>query len=334
MPSLLRHWLLLAFLPVALATASSHAQVTEAAAVPPQQAADKAAFAEVDRALAEGFEDVQAMVVLQRGRVVYEFHRNGQADEPLMVASVTKSMLSTLVGIALGQGRIASLDQPVLALVPEWAGLNADPRAGAVTLRHLLTMTSGFEPMMRETTAREAWARPLRAAPGQSFAYDNAMVPLLVAILEKATGSPVADYARRELAQPLGAGPFEPRRGLRMRTVDMARVGQLYLQKGRWDGRQIVPESYVAAATRPQNAGGPPVFLAYGLAWWVVPSSKGDRQTYMAAGFGGQLIWVNEPSDLVVAVHSTVSLASGLRGQAMELIRGPVFAAARKRAAP
>ena len=333
MHSLLRRWLP-ALVPLALATAV-HAQVIEAASVPPAQAAaDKAAFAEVGRALAEGFEDVQGMVVLQHGRVIYEFHRDGRPDAPRMVASVTKSMLSTLVGIAMGQGRIASMDQPVVALVPEWAGLNADPRAGAVTLRHLLTMTSGFEPVMRETTAREAWARQVRAQPGQVFAYDNAMVPLLVAILEKVTGTPVADYARRELAEPLGAGAFEPRRGLRMRTIDMARVGQLFLQKGRWGGRQIVPESYVDTATRPQNAGGPPVFLAYGLGWWVVPPPKADRQTYMAAGFGGQLIWVHEPSDLVVAVHSTVSLASGRRGEAMQLIRGPVFAAVRKRAVP
>lgn len=323
--------LVLAF--VLASTAS--AQVLEAAAVPPAQAAlDEAAFAEVDRALANGVDDVQSVVVLQRGRVVYQFYRDGAAEQPRLVASVTKSAVSTLVGIALGQGRLASLDQPVLALMPEWADHNGDPRAAGITLRHLLTMTAGFE--IADSNAalepRAAWARPMRAAPGQVFGYDNAAVPLLVAILEKATGTPVVEFARRELAMPLGIEHFEQRRGLRLRTLDMAKLGQLYLQKGQWGSRQIVPESYVMAATQPQNAGGPPLSVPYGFMWWVVPS-KLERQTFMASGFGGQFIWVYPPLDLVVAINSTVSQDSGNRGQALRLIRNGIFAAAQKRAA-
>ena len=303
---------------------------------PPPRALDQAAFAEVERALlTEAFGDVQSVVVLQRGRLVYEFYRDGEAAQLREVASVTKSVLSTLVGIAIGQGRIASLDQPVLQLMPEWAGLNADARAGAITMRHLLSMSAGFR--LSGTglalSAREAWARPLRAAPGQLFGYDNALVPVLSAILEKAAGQPLPDYARRELAAPLGIDHFEVRRGLRLRTLDMARLGQLFLQKGRWEqGRQIVPEDFVNAATRPQNAGGAPLGLPYGFMWWVVPGAPA-RQTYMAAGFGGQFIWVHEPLGLVVAVNSTVSLASNERGQAMRLIRQQIFGAAHKRAA-
>ena len=319
---------------VAAAT-SAVAQVVGASAVAPAQAElDKAAFAEVERSLAEGFGDVQSVVVLQRGRVVYQFYRDGAADQPRLVASVTKSALSTLVGIALGQGRLASLDQPVLALMPEWSGLNADPRTAGITLRHLLTMTAGFEIGDNEAVLqpRTAWARPMRAAPGQVFGYDNAMVQVLTAILEKATGMPVTEYARRELATPLGIESLELRRGLRLRTLDMARLGQLYLQKGKWDGRQLVPESYVMEATRPQNAGGPPLSTHYGLMWWVRPSNL-ERQTFMAVGFGGQYIWVYSPLELVVAINSTVSLASNNRGQAQHLIRNGIFAAAQKRAA-
>ena len=325
--------LVLAFV-LGSAAAAAGAQVVEAGAVAPAQAQlDKAAFAEVDRQLAEGLGDVQSVVVVQRGRVVYEFYRNGLADQPRLVASVTKSALSTLVGIALEQGRLASLDQPVLAIMPEWAELNADPRTAGITLRHLLTMTAGFEIGNNDVVlpARTAWARPMRAAPGQVFGYDNAMVQVLTAILEKATGEPVMEFAQRTLASPLGIEHVEPRRALRLRTLDMAKLGQLYLQKGRWNGRQVVPESYVMEATRAQNAGGPPLSTHYGLMWWVRPSNL-ERQTFMAAGFGGQYIWVYAPLELVVAVNSTVSLASNNRGQAQSLIRNGIFAAAQKRA--
>jgi CubicO group peptidase (beta-lactamase class C family) len=111
-----------------------------------------------------------------------------------------------------------------------------------------------------------------------------------------------------------------------MRTMDMARLGQLHLQKGRWEDRQLVPEDFVQAATHAQNAGGAPVGLSYGLSWWVVPS-RGERQTFMGAGFGGQFIWVHEPRQLVIAVNSTPSLDSHRRGQAMQLIRTRIFAA-------
>ncbi|HSV60934.1 MAG TPA: serine hydrolase [Variovorax sp.] len=309
--------------------------LTLACAAKAQTAEDRAAFADVERALAEGLPDVQSLVVLQRGRLAYQFHRDGSAETPRVVASVTKSALSTLVGIALGQGRIASLDQPVLELMPEWKESNSDPRSASLTVRHLLTMTAGFDigddltGTARALKPRDAWARPLRAAPGQVFAYDNSLVPMLAAIVEKASGSTIVDFARRELATPLGMGAFDLRDGLRMRTIDMARLGQLYLQKGRWEGQQIVPEAYVTAATQAQSAGGPPVSMPYGYMWWVTPAG----QVFMAAGFGGQYIWVYPPLELVVAVHSTPSLQSHLRGQATRLIRNGIFAAAQKRAA-
>ena len=317
------------FVVVALACTGAGAAAQDLSQPPSPQ--DRSAYEQVAQAVA-GMGDVHSVVVLQRGRLAYEFHRDPAAAEPRSVESVDKSAVATLVGIAIGQGRIASVNQPVVALMPEWADANADPRTGAITVRHLLTMTSGFEPSPAPMPAREAWARPLAAAPGQRFAYDNAMVSVLSALLAKATGTPVVDYARRELAEPLGVGGFDSQKGLRLRTIDMARLGQLYLQKGEWQGRRIVPESFVLAATQPQSAGGPPVSFPYGFGWWVIPS-KLERQTFMASGFGGQLIWVYSPLELVVAINSTVSKESNDRGQAIQLVRGPIFAAAQKRAA-
>jgi CubicO group peptidase (beta-lactamase class C family) len=302
-----------------------------------EQAQDAVTFQGLDPAITQQYGDVQSAVVVLRGRVVYEFYRDGAPAARRDTQSVAKSALSALAGIALGQGRIASLDQPVLSLMPEWAALNSDPHAAAITVRHLLTMTAGFDVNDASGTApagrpADAWARPLRSAPGQGFAYDNASIPLLTAVVEKAAGMPLADYARQELVTPLALDEPSYQGGLRMRTLDLAKLGHLFLQRGVWDGRQIVPESYVAAATQRQNAGGPPVSLAYGYLWWVVPGNS-PRPTFLASGYGGQFIWVHPPLDLVVAVTSAVSPESQRRGQALQLILKRLFGAAQQRAA-
>lgn len=118
---------------------------------------------------------MQSAVVVLQGRVVYQFYRDGSPDTLRDVRSVVKSALSTLTGIALGQGHLARLDERVVSLMPEWAGLNPDPRAAAITVRHLLTMTAGFEVNDPTGTApagnpQDAWKRPMRDDPGRAFA--------------------------------------------------------------------------------------------------------------------------------------------------------------------
>jgi len=322
-----------------IATAAATAQAEWRTAPPSaqEQALDAAAFQCVDALLAGRLTDVQSAVVVLRGRVVYAYYRDGNPDALRPTHSVAKSALSALVGIALAQGRIRSLDQPVVELVPDWAAANADPRAATITVRHLLTMTAGFAVDDPTGTApglrpRDAWARPLAHAPGQAFAYDNSVVALLGAVVEKAAGMPLADYARQHLVQPLALAEPGYQRGLQLRTLDMAKLGQLYLQKGAWDGRQILPEDFAAASVQPQNAGGLPVKLAYGYLWWVV-TGKAPRPTFLASGYSGQFIWVHPALDLVVATTSTVSAEVQQRGQALQLIRNQLFAAAQRRLA-
>jgi CubicO group peptidase (beta-lactamase class C family) len=301
-----------------------------------EQAQDAAAFAGIDQAIRDDAPEVQSAVVVQQGRVVYQFYRDGSPDTLRNVHSVAKSALSTLAGIALGQGHLASLDQPVVALVPEWAGLNPDPRAAAITVRHLLTMTAGFEVDDPAGTApagkpQDTWKRPIRNDPGRAFAYDNALIPMLSVVLERATGMSVEDYAKRHLVEPLGLAEPSYQQGLSLRTLDMAKLGQLYLQNGMWAGRQILPETYVREATRRRSEGGLPLSLPYGYMWWVV-HSHAARPTFMAAGYGGQFVWVYPPLDLVIATTSAVSREAPQRFQAMKLIRGRLFAAAQQRA--
>ena len=287
------------------------------------------------------FPDVQSVSVVRRGRVLFDYGTAGP-DTLHDVQSVTKSVLSLAVGAALGRGAIDSLDRPVHTL----PGLREPVRAaeGAVpfTLRHLLTMTAGFRPQARFApgTADDAaflLGRERVAAPGTVFAYDNLSANLLAIALEAATGQSVPAFAEQALFGPLGIGAHDWARGthghalgfsgLRLRTRDMARLGELALNAGAWAGRSLVPEAFVRSAVAPQNAGGPPVGLAYGYLWWVVPAAAAPR-TFLAVGWGGQFIWVHPPLDLVIATTSVVSAEANRRGQALALLRGPLFRAA------
>ncbi|MDM0109217.1 serine hydrolase [Variovorax sp. J22R24] len=300
---------------------------------PEEQRLDVAAFKSVDEGIAE-LGDVQSVVVVLQGRTVYEYYRDGNPEALRNTQSVTKSGLALLVGTALQRQQLASLDSPVVDLMPEWRSLNPDPRARAITLTHLLAMTTGFEVDDRSGTAAPlapvvAWARPIRAEPGQRFAYDNSGPAMVQAILERVTGRPIADLVRDQLVTPLAMREPAYARGMAsMRTVDMAKLGHLLLQEGRWADQPVLPAGFVAQVVKPHSAGGPPVGLPYGLFWWTASSA-----TYFASGYGGQLIWVHLPLGLVVAVTSTVSSDSAQRGQALKLVRGTIFQAAQRRLA-
>lgn len=301
-----------------------------------EQALDAATFQGMDAAIRDQSPDVQSVVVALRGRVVYSFYRDGLPDQPRDVQSVAKSALSVLVGMALQQGKIESLDQPIVALMPEWASLNSDPRAATITLRHVLMMRAGFAVDDPTGTAaagapRDAWARPLRHAPGDAFAYDNALIPMVGVVLEKAFGMPLAELVRMNLVTPLSMQAPILQRGVHMRPLDMAKLGHLMLEKGTWGGRQLLPEAYALASTQQQSPGGPPAMMPYGYMWWITPQPA-PRRTFLASGYGGQSILVNPPLDLVIVVTSTVSEASQRRGQGVQLLRTRLFDAALKRA--
>lgn len=308
------------------------AQVRAAAAE--ERAADAAAFAGVDDLLARRWTDVESLSVVLQGRTACEFYRDGAPQRLRNVQSVEKSALAALVGAALARGAIASVDQPVVELVPDWAPLNADPRSRGITVRHLLSLSAGFDIGAATSTSgklppADGWARRMAAAPGERFAYDNAIVPMLVAVVERAVGMPLAEFARRELVEPLGMAEPAYQPILHLRTQDMAKLGQLFLQLGEWNGRRILPADYVADATRPQNAGGPPASMPYGLMWWLLPH-EAPRRTFLASGYGGQLIWVHPPLALVVAATSAISADSQRRGHAVQML-GSLVAAARSR---
>lgn len=314
---------------------SARAQIR--AASTEDQAQDGLAFADVQERLAQRWTDVESVAVVQHGRLMYEFYRDGSPDKLRNVQSVEKSALAAVAGVALARGELPHLDVPVVTLVPEWAALNADPRSRQITVRHLLTMSAGFDTGSATSISGkmppvQGWARPLAAAPGERFAYDNAIVVLLPAVIERVTGLPLPEYARRHLVEPMAMAEPLYRGILHLRTIDMAKLGQLFLQQGRWADRQLLPPEYVAAATQPQNRGGPPVSMPYGYFWWILPQPA-PRRTFLASGYAGQMIWVNPTLDLVLAVTSSVSAESQRRGHALELLRDGVLSVIERRRA-
>jgi CubicO group peptidase (beta-lactamase class C family) len=307
-------------------------------AEPQSQGVDPAALAQLDHQIDTTFTEVRSVLIVRHGHIVHERYRPGlSAGSGHDVRSVTKSFVATLVGIALGEGRITSLDQTVGELLDA-------PRSAlaAVTVRHLLTMTAGLagDPAGEDTLwaspdwVRQILGRRLIAEPGVRFQYSSASSHLLAAIVARATGRSVLDYAREKLFTPLGidttkihqpkvGGAFDPATDpaytraaaawpvdpqgihyggafLRLPTRELAKLGYLYLNGGRWEGTQVVPAEFVTAATTPTGLP-PDVVTGYGLHWWIDDDGAGQR-SFTAVGYGGQYVAVVPDRDLVVVV--------------------------------
>ena len=290
--------------------------------------------------------DVQSVAVVQRGALVFDFARAGlDADSLQDVQSVTKSVLALLFGCALADGHVRGVDELVALRLPQLLRLGGDERLRRLRFVHLLTMTAGWPGELtarrdRDDDLRWLALRPFVAEPGARFAYDNGAANLLAMALAGAVRQPLSAYARQRLFEPLGIHSFAWRQGaqgydlgalgLSLTTRGMARLGELALNEGRWQGHALVPADFVRAATERQNAGGAPLFSAYGYLWWVSPtaaSRKAERRTAMANGYGGQWIYVYPPLDLVVAVTSRRTADSMARGQGLTLIRRDILPA-------
>jgi CubicO group peptidase (beta-lactamase class C family) len=216
-----------------------------------------------------------------------------------------------------------------LDLLPEAHDPDIDPRAREITIRDLLTMTSGFDPSTDAFSvggmpASKMWTwmlkRPMSNMPGSRFNYDTPSVNLLSAVLTKAIPQSPRRFAEQNLLTPLkifnyawptdSEGNLVGGDSLALSATDMAKIGLLYLQKGRWGDRQIVSESFVEDSIANHNASGIPARPAYGYLWWVKADRKG-RDAFFAAGVGSQLIYVAPELDLVIAMASASSVKGG-----------------------
>lgn len=264
------------------------------------------------------------VLVMHRGEPVLALDRGRGTGEDLVdTYSITKSVVATLVGIALDDGAIRSLDEPVSRFLQ---GVRH-----RYTLRHLLTMTAGTETggewdidaVMARASGWVDWilAAPARREPGETFAYDNGSTHVLGAAVAAAVGMPLSELAADHLFEPLEIETFEWPRDpdgrcygfghLRLRPRDLAKLGELYLADGAFRGRRVVSRSFVEAATQPSTAGGPPEGSAYGLLWWV---GAEPRRHFFAAGYAGQSLTVISDLELVaVTIGDEQSLRPGWR---------------------
>lgn len=254
------------------------------------------ALAAMDRGLKAS--NSSCFAVIRDGKVVHDsYWRGSDAKTPGPVFSITKSFTSVLVGIAVDHGDL-SLDDRASKYIPEWRGT---PSA-KVTIGELLSNSSGrhwdvssdYEHMVFSEPDKTSYAIGLGqdAPPGTVWVYNNSAIQTLQAVLKKATGTEPADYGRKHIFEPLGmthsswgtdeAGNSMTFSGVSTTCLDLARFGQLMLNRGKWHGQQIVSSTYVKGAT-----GGASTKLnaAYGLLWWV--NDKGHVQGADAALDGG-----------------------------------------------
>ena len=280
-------------------------------------------FSRMHTALADS--KVYAMVTAKDGVIIDEYYGDGY-DETSTFAlhSVSKSFTGALVGVATRQGLIGSVDDPLSDYLPQVLELQ-DTRKQQLTLRHLLTHTSGLEwyewgggqSNWKEFRSAPDWVeyilgRTLAAEPGALFNYSTGNTHLLSAALQQAAGQDQLSYAKEQLFTPLGMesvtwgadpqGVIDGGNGIEMSARDAARFGQLYLDGGIWNGEQLIPADWLEESTTVRNAGPGGSTGQYGYQWWV--RSFGGYDTYYAFGAWGQYIFVVPELELVTVIAS------------------------------
>lgn len=306
-------------------------------------------LAEIEQRVRAGqYNNVHSVIVYQDGELEAEWYFAG-ADERLGsrlgrvefnsdrlhdVRSVSKSVVSLLVGIAIHEGAILSEDDTLERYLPDYADLLTAERAN-IRLRDLLSMSSGLkwdewsysygdtrndEYMMNQSADRVRYtlSREMEATPGQRFRYSGGDVEVAAAVLARATGVPLSTYAQYKLFQPLGITQYEwvelrgtpmAAAGLRLRPMDMAKIGRMMLDRGRFDGVQVVAESWVTNSLSRKVSVGVGSYVGtnspctarmieYGYYWWLHPDCA--PPFVEANGNGGQRISIYERSRLVI----------------------------------
>jgi hypothetical protein len=338
----------------------------------PQAKGVDAAKLEAARAAGDSLPALLSLLVWRDGALVAEhYFHGGQRDSAFNVKSVSKSVLSAIAGLAVRDGLI-DLERPIARYLPEYFSPPApvdgrmfkaevarhDSTRRLITPRHLLTMTTGqgwdengtitMAFLVSSEPVRMGAELPMVAAPGTRYNYNTGATHLLAAVLHRVTGGDLVGYARAHLFEPLGIAVRRwevdpqgvPMGGSEMffTARDLIRFGVLYLQKGRIEGRQVVPERWVDSSlarhqtvTAPTFTGMIPGLDGYGLLWWR--RSAGSQQMFCALGFGGQYVMIVPERRLVVAGGSALDARNpGTASQVQAIFRivdGHVVPAAR-----
>ena len=272
---------------------------------------------------------LHSLLVSRGGKLVFEnYYHGARATRPVNIKSASKSILSALVGIAIDRGLIASPRQPIAPFFPNLADLlNGEgyPRKSEITIEDLLSMRSGLETTSNRNYGRwvrsgnwvrHVLSRPFVSLPGTSMEYSTGNTHLLSAILTKVTGTSTWQFAQESLARPLGftlaRWPQDPQgiyfggNDMLMTPRQMLAFGELYLNRGRGNGQQVIPAEWVHQSFLPRVQSRRESDRFYGYGWWI--RELAGQQTAYAWGFGGQFIFVVPKLDLVVVTTSATTL--------------------------
>lgn len=286
---------------------------------PEAQGVSSAAVRDFVEAADAQIHTLHSFMLVRHGHVVAEGWWKPEApDKPHVLWSLSKSFTSTAVGLAVEEGKL-HLDDPVLKFFPEASPAEPSENLKGMRVRHLLSMSCGHdtEPKFRiedGPSVKSFLEHPATHTPGSWFRYNTPSTYMCSAIVTKVTGQTVLEYLKPRLFEPLGIGSPEwgasaegyslGGYGLFARTEDIAKFGQLYLQKGRWNGKQIVPEKWVEAATskqvdNDQSPGGknPEWRQGYGFQFW-----RCRHNAYRGDGRDGQICLVMPDQDAVIAI--------------------------------
>jgi CubicO group peptidase (beta-lactamase class C family) len=307
---------------------------------PAEQQVDPAAILALVEAL-DDHPDVEmhSLMVVRHGQVIAEgWWAPYSAERPQLLYSLSKSFTATAAAFAQAEG-LLGLDDTVISHFAEYDADITDPRSRSIRVRHVAAMASGHtREMLGEAIARDP-ADPVRGfllippdrQPGTVFAYSQPCTYTLASIIQRNAGMPLTQYLRPRLFDPLGIGPvgwatFPPGReqgfsGLHARTEDIAKLGQLYLQKGQWDGTQLIPAQWVKEASSVQVANpgepNPDWRHGYGFQFWR------SRHGYRGDGAFGQFcVILPEHETVVVTTASTLDMQAMLDAMWTHLLPG------------
>ncbi len=297
------------------------------AATPAQQPARPTSVGLDSALLAQAFDSaarmprLRSLLVARHGELAGAQYYNGaSADAHANIKSAAKSVLSALIGIAIAEGHFDGLDQPIASFFPDYAAANPDPRIADVTIGNLLSMQAGLEPtsfdnygawVSSSDWVRDALVRPFVDEPGGRMLYSTGSSHILSAALTRATGMSTLAYARSRLFEPLGIelrgwttdpqGVYFGGNEMRLRPRELLAFAELYRNRGRHDGRQIVPEAWIDESwtqrtTSPYNGHG------YGRGWWI--RERRGYDVYFAWGYGGQYAFIVPALELTVVMTS------------------------------
>ncbi len=306
---------------------------------------DTVRFSKLNKDICNGkYGNMHSLLVIENNDLVIEQYYNGWKKDRLhFLASNTKSFNSLLIGVAIEQGYIKSVDQKMLDFFPEYKNLKKDTLKNKITIKDLLTMTSGFQwdeqslpltdpnNMGRQMDLTNDWLKsaimlPMDTAPGTKYVYSGPNNIILSEIIKKTTGKNIAEFAEEYLFKPLGIkeydwfeknGVYDSGGGLKLKSRDIAKYGLLHLNKGKWNENEIVSEKWIEEIFSPYIEIHHPFYSCY--QWQMVKTEYGFNAWFIP-GNGGQIINIIPELDMVIIINADNRKISKNRREPIEYL--------------